>query len=124
MTTTSSDTSIPCLDVTEPLPGWSKFQKLQSDAGRLLIYTLLIGGSIIMLLPFIWGFSSSFKNTGEIFNYPPQLIPKVFHFENYTSLLRMSDLYGSTNFQLWFFNSALITVCRVILVLFFDSLAG
>ncbi len=91
---------------------------------RLAVYGLLVGGSIIMLFPFIWGLSSSFKNTGEIFNYPPELIPRVFRFDNYTALLAGSDTYGQTSFQLWYLNSAIVTLSRVLLVLFFDSLAG
>jgi ABC-type glycerol-3-phosphate transport system permease component len=91
---------------------------------RLVLYAILVAGSIAMVFPFLWGLSSSFKNTGEIFSYPPDLIPKVFRFENYQQLLAGSDTYGQTSFVSWFFNSAFIAMTRVLLVLFFSSLAG
>jgi ABC-type glycerol-3-phosphate transport system permease component len=124
MTVISANTNEKNPIATGPVSGRSGYQKLQTIIIRVVIYGSLIIGGIIMLAPFIWSLSSSFKNTGDIFNYPPQLIPKVFHFDNYTTLLAGSDTYGNTNFQLWYFNSAVITASRVMLVLFFDSLAG
>lgn len=91
---------------------------------QALGYLLLIAGSIVMLFPFVWGLSSSFKYTGEIFNYPPRLIPAVFRFDNYARLVLSNDTYGQITFGRWFVNSLFVACARVVLVLFFASLAG
>jgi ABC-type glycerol-3-phosphate transport system permease component len=87
-------------------------------------YAVLIAGGIIMLLPFIWGVSASFKYTGEIFDYPPRLIPQVFRFDNYSRLLVGASEFAEITFVPWVLNSVVIAIARVMLVLFFDSLAG
>lgn len=43
---------------------------------KVLIYFLLTLGSLIMIAPFIWMVSTSFKEPGAVFTYPPEFIPK------------------------------------------------
>lgn len=42
----------------------------------VLVYLLLILGSIVMIAPFIWMLSTSFKEPGAVFTYPPEFIPR------------------------------------------------
>jgi ABC-type glycerol-3-phosphate transport system permease component len=51
---------------------------------RSVIYTILITSSIVMLVPFVWMVSSSFKNEIEMFGYPPVWIPNPVRWDNYT----------------------------------------
>ncbi len=44
--------------------------------GIVLVYLLLILGSIVMIAPFIWMLSTSFKEPGAVFTYPPEFIPR------------------------------------------------
>jgi len=65
---------------------------LQSKRGRarvqqLTIYPLLLVGAAIMLIPLIWLVSSSFKDSGRIFIYPPEIIPNPWRPENYPAVL-------------------------------------
>ncbi len=87
---------------------------------RLLHLALLVAG-ILVILPLLWMLSSSFKNISEIFSYPPRLIPPVFRLDNYSYLWRGTS---SANFPRWFWNSTFIAICRLVLSLFFCSLAG
>lgn len=51
--------------------------------GRGALYALLIGGGLVMLFPFVWMVSTSFKPDLELFITPPRLIPEPFTPENY-----------------------------------------
>jgi ABC-type glycerol-3-phosphate transport system permease component len=50
---------------------------------QLLIYLILVAGAVVMLIPLIWLTSSSFKDSGKIFIFPPQWMPDPWRFENY-----------------------------------------
>lgn len=53
---------------------------------KTLAYVLLSIGAVVMLFPFIWMVSTSFKSTGEVFKLPPRLLPESIRWENYTDL--------------------------------------
>lgn len=55
----------------------------QHPLQRVLIYALLIIGSLIFLTPFLWMISSSLKDSGQIFKFPPTIFPNPFVWENY-----------------------------------------
>ena len=73
--------------------------KLPSAAARrakkisfvALVYLLLVFGAALFVLPFLWMLSTSFKEYGEIFTVPITVIPKVWTFENYAELFRVSE---------------------------------
>jgi len=54
---------------------------------RLLILLILVGGALIMALPFLWLLSSSLKPEQEIFLFPPKWIPNPVRFQNYVDAL-------------------------------------
>ncbi|NQX48859.1 carbohydrate ABC transporter permease [Paenibacillus tritici] len=96
----------------KPMPSASK--KL-SVAG---VYAALTVVSLIMLVPFLWMLSTSFKQPQDIFTYPPQLIPPVFRFQNYV------DVFTLIPFHRFYFNSVYISFVVVAGTVFFASLAG
>ncbi len=51
--------------------------------GRVLLYAALVVGTLIFTIPLIWMVTSSFKPEGEVFQYPPRLIPSVLQWWNY-----------------------------------------
>jgi multiple sugar transport system permease protein len=66
---------------------------------RAFIYILVIGSSIIMIFPFLWMVSASFKDSMDVFNFPIEWIPKVIHLENYTYIWEKAKypmLFGNT----------------------------
>ncbi|MBN1897200.1 MAG: carbohydrate ABC transporter permease [Spirochaetes bacterium] len=44
---------------------------------KLLLYCLLSIGGIIMIAPFVWMLSTSLKEPGAVFTYPPEFIPRT-----------------------------------------------
>lgn len=84
----------------------------------ILLYVLLIVASLIMLFPFFWLLSSSFKELSEIFVFPPTLWVKEPTFDNFTILFKDYEFYYPL------FNSFYISILATGLSLFFCSLAG
>lgn len=68
---------------------------------RILIYLLLLAGAAFMMFPFIWMLSTSLKTVGAISEMPPQLIPKPFNWENYTTIWNKID-FGRYTFNSFF----------------------
>jgi multiple sugar transport system permease protein len=61
--------------------------------GRIIIYLLLIGGSISMIFPFLWLVRSSFMSTAQIFIFPPEWVPNPFLWQNYPEALTVVPFY-------------------------------
>lgn len=83
-----------------------------------LITVVLIAGSIIMMMPFVWLVVSSFKLEEKIFLFPPEWIPNPFRWQNYPEAL----LYKP--FGLYFFNTLRIVVFNLIAILLSASFCG
>jgi ABC-type glycerol-3-phosphate transport system permease component len=86
--------------------------------GHLVLYVVLTLGAILMLLPFAYMISTSFKSLGEVFKTPIQWIPSVLHWENYKTPLREHPIGN------YFKNSLFVGVCVTLLNLVTCSLAG
>jgi multiple sugar transport system permease protein len=81
--------------------------RLRKTAGKSLIYLVLILGTLIMLVPFYWMFTSAFKTNVEINRFPPTWLPGSFDFENF----RVA--FGKAPFGKYFLNSIIVMVCSV-----------
>src|SRR3954447_18294918 len=86
--------------------------------GHLVLYIVLALGAILMLLPFAYMLSTSFKSLGEVFKTPIQWIPSELHWDNYTTPLREHPIGN------YFKNSLFVGVCVTLLNLVTCSLAG
>ncbi|WP_353511678.1 carbohydrate ABC transporter permease [Vallitalea longa] len=83
-----------------------------------LTHILLIIVSLVWIYPFIWMVSASFKTDDEIFAKGLNLIPKNFNFDNFIRA------WNNANFEAYFFNSIVVTVCTVLLVLILSAMMG
>lgn len=83
-----------------------------------LIWLLLIGGSIIMLLPFVWLVVSSVKPQEQIFIFPPEWIPREFRWQNYVEALVYKPFYR------FILNTLYIAVVNQIAILMTASFCG
>ncbi|MGE8081552.1 carbohydrate ABC transporter permease [Peribacillus loiseleuriae] len=54
------------------------------------VYTLLIIGGLLMILPFVWMISTSLKAPNEVMIMPPKWIPDIFHWDNYATAWAMA----------------------------------
>lgn len=76
----------------------------RSGGGIGLLHVALGISAVIVLLPVLWAISSSLKPTGDLFDYPPRLLPARPTLENYVDLFRTSPVAQ------WLFNSLWISV--------------
>jgi len=72
------------------------------------VYLFLTVGSLIMMLPFLWMLSTSFKDEVSALQMPPRWIPKPAHPENYI------EAWNRAPFSRYFFNSFFIAVTTTI----------
>ena len=83
------------------------------------MYLVLILGSVLMIFPFIWMISTSFKTVPETTLIPPTLLPASFSntaaYEQVTKSLPFFNLY---------FNTIMMIVIRVICAVVFSSMAA
>jgi multiple sugar transport system permease protein len=86
--------------------------------GRLIIYTALLGGTALTLLPLLWMVSASLMPTGEATAVPPRLLPSTVTFEHYAELFTRMNLARSL-----FISAFLASVVTAIAVLL-CSMAG
>lgn len=81
---------------------------LRQRTYRFLLYILLFAGCAIMLLPFFWMVTTSFKEESEVLRMPPQWFPKVWHWENYIKAWNVAP------FGRYFFNSFFMAITTTI----------
>ena len=87
-------------------------------AKHLGVHLLLIAGSVAMLVPFAWMLSTSLKEPGDVFIYPPQWIPQPVRWENYTETVTVMP------FGRFYLNSAIQAISVTALQLLTASLAA
>jgi multiple sugar transport system permease protein len=86
---------------------------------HLILHVLLILGSVLMLLPFIWMVSTSLKPGADVFReYPPRLIPTTVQWSNYREALT------SMPFDRFYLNSFVVAISVTTLQLLTASLAA
>jgi multiple sugar transport system permease protein len=84
--------------------------------GRIMIWTVLLLGGLLMITPILFMFSTSLKTSGQI--YDLRLIPQNPTFANYIKVLTEGE------FLRWFLNSSFVAICVTTSNCFFDSLVG
>ncbi len=79
-------------------------KRIQSGIKNTVVYVLMIAVALVMILPFLWMVSTSFKEMGQVLIFPPEWIPKPFVIHNY------SEAWELAKFNLFFRNSAIVTL--------------
>ena len=98
-------------------------RRLTFKKGRLAsgttAYVILIVASILMVGPLFYIVSTSIKKTTQLFAYPPDWIPRIPFWGNYSFLLGSESL-----FLRWTINTMIVAGVVTILKVFIDSMAG
>lgn len=89
---------------------------LRFEPGRIVAWTCLLLGGIVMILPFVYMLATSLKDNSEV--YELSLLPHHPMLDNY------AVLFAKTAFPRWFASSLLTATATTLSVLFFDSLVG
>ena len=86
--------------------------------GRIVINVVLIVCSLIWIYPIVWTIISSFKPQADFFKEQLSLFPATWTLDNYVRV------WSKANFAVYFFNSVVVTVFSVLLVLIMTNMAG
>ena len=79
-----------------------------------LSHLILITVSILSIFPFLWLVSTALKGQAEnIFQYPPEFMPKFPTFENFVGVWHQIDFVG------YFINSLIVAGFTVVLNVIF-----
>ena len=92
--------------------------KVREVLGRAVAYLLLTVGGLVLLVPFLWTFSTSLKASGAALSWPPQFIPRPVVFRNYV------DLFVLAPFGHWLLNSMLVTALSVLGAILSATMVG
>ena len=84
--------------------------------GRILAFTLLLLGGVVMVTPLLFMLATSLKTGDEV--YALTFLPRAPTLENYIEILTRSP------FGRWFVVSFTVATVSTLSVLFFDSLVG
>lgn len=85
---------------------------------RVMWYVISIAGSCIMLLPFFWMASTSFKMENEIFTVPISWLPKHITFQNYARALEVVPIFTCM------LNTVIIAVPKILGEVFVSALVA
>jgi multiple sugar transport system permease protein len=81
-------------------------------------YAFLIAAALLMIAPFLWSISTSLKQPGDVFAYPPRFLPDPVTLQNYV------DVFTKLTFGRYFINSVIVTGSVVILNVLFGTAAA
>ncbi|SIP87643.1 carbohydrate ABC transporter membrane protein 2, CUT1 family [Alkalispirochaeta americana] len=97
----------------------NRINRQKGDVARKVIYGIVVlGGGILMALPFIWMTLSSLKTEAELMMTPPSFFPRNPVTENYALVMR--DL----PFLLFYRNTIMVTVLRSVSQILCCSMAA
>jgi ABC-type glycerol-3-phosphate transport system permease component len=92
--------------------------KLQVRVAQVLVNALLLFAVFLLIMPYLYMISASFKEGSEIFSIPIKILPEGFYMGNYELL------FGETNFSRWFLNSVFVSGSRMAIAILVSVMAG
>jgi ABC-type glycerol-3-phosphate transport system permease component len=92
--------------------------KLQIRLWQVAINALLLFAVFLLIIPYAYMISASFKEGSEIFSIPIEILPQGLYMGNYELL------FTETNFVRWFLNSVFIGLSRMALAIIVSIMAG
>ncbi|GAA0841061.1 carbohydrate ABC transporter permease [Paenibacillus glucanolyticus] len=87
-------------------------------ASRLAVHVLLAAGALLMIMPFLWMISTSFKSFADSMSIPPKWLPVEWHLDNYLRVIQTID------FGTYYLNTVIVTLGRTAGQLVLCSLAA
>ena len=85
---------------------------------RFVKSAFLLAASILMIAPFVWALSTSFKLPGDVFAYPPQFLPDPVTLANFQTVITKIP------FPRYLINSTIVTGTIVALNVIFGTAAA
>jgi len=88
------------------------------DIGRIGVYAFLVGGALVVLLPYVWMIGSSLKYEEDMFRTGWQVIPTRLRWQNYV------DAWTQYPLGRWIFNTVLVAGVETFSTILTSVLAG
>lgn len=85
---------------------------------KICVQIILLVTSFLMIFPLLWMFLGAFKNSDEVIQMPPTLLPSSINFENFKTI---SELFPIGKFL---FNSIFVAVIATLLQVLFCAMAA
>lgn len=92
--------------------------RLQTRVWQVAVNIVMLLAVFLLMMPYVYMISASFKEGNEIFSIPIQILPQGLHFGNYRIL------FEETNFPRWFLNSVFVGLSRMALAVVVSVMAG
>jgi len=89
---------------------------IKINYGKVLTYLVLIAGSILAIVPFLWMISASLMNLTEATGRA--VLPRIAQWDNYI------EAWTGANFKDYFFNSVIIAAISITGQVIFSTLAA
>ncbi len=86
--------------------------------GSIISHTLLIIVSLLVLFPFIWMLDTALKPNGQVYQFPPTLLPNPISLDNFVAV------WTYLPFGHFLLNSLFVALTGTILVMITSSLAA
>lgn len=93
-------------------------QKRMQRISKFFIYIILIGMSVLYMIPFVWQLSSSLKTDAQIFAMPPKWIPSPARWDNYY------QVFVQVPFFRFLANTLTVAVFTMIAHVFVSAMVG
>ena len=95
-----------------------KIKNTKTRAFRVILYAVLIALALVMLVPFAWMLSASFKLDKDVFIFPIQWIPENPRWQNYV------DIWNKIPLAKFVLNTVKLTLIVTFLQLLTSSFAA
>ena len=93
-------------------------RKLKQKIVKTVSVVILLIGAFIILIPFIWMVSTSFKGIGDVFKYPPKFFGSEIKWQNYPAVFETINFWGMIK------NTVIVTIVVAVGQLLASSMAG
>jgi multiple sugar transport system permease protein len=90
--------------MTTGIKNWLGRKSNRKKIQQSISYIVATGGSIILMIPFVWMLSTSLKMESQVYAYPPEWIPSPIVWSNYI------DAWNSLPFARYLFNTLFVTI--------------
>ncbi|WP_055106210.1 carbohydrate ABC transporter permease [Paenibacillus ihumii] len=91
----------------------------QINIRKLILTFIMLFFGVVMVVPFLWMISTSFKSPADVFKYPVEWIPSALNWEHHVKVWS-----GKDSFAQYYLNSLKISSISVIGAVLLSSLAA
>ena len=97
---------------------YSDYKKTSRRIGYYIMYLILIAGMMLVLLPFVWLFVTSFKNSNELLQLPADyhFFPSSFDFNKFLVVIEKTEIMKNV------YNSLFISLGAAVCAVLFNGL--